>query len=81
MNHDTIPIEVRSHDNQHSKSGQNLCDVVHTRLCTDRPAQSGQLERASYVGGKTLKVRRPDPGEVGLSQSEIDHAIQYGITM
>jgi hypothetical protein len=81
MKNDTIPSAICKYDYQYSKVRQDLRNVVDTRLFTDRPAQFEQLERAGYVGGQTLKVRRPDPSEVGLSKSEIDHAIQYGITM
>jgi hypothetical protein len=81
MKNEPISSKVRKHDYQYSKVRQDLRNVVDTRLCTNRPAQLGQIERAGYVGGQTLKVRRPDLGEVGLSKSEIDHAIQYRITM
>jgi hypothetical protein len=80
MNHDTIPSEVRSHDNQHSKVRQNLRDVVHTRLCADRPVQPAQFTRASNAGSEAFEIRKPDLNETALSFDEVEHAIQYGLT-
>jgi hypothetical protein len=78
---DYLPTEIYNSHNQLSESRQGLSQLLDTRICDIRPLSTERLARFGYVGGQALKVRRPDIGEVGLSKSEIEHAIQYGITM
>jgi hypothetical protein len=78
---DTLPSQICTNNYQHGEIRQNLRDVVDTPFLGVRPAQSQEFTRVSYSGSRTFKVRTPEFGEVGLSQSEIDHAIQYGITI
>jgi hypothetical protein len=83
MNHETdyLPAEIYNSHNQPSENRQGLSQLLDTRICDIRPLLPERLARFGYVGGQALKVRRPDIGEIGLSPSEIEHAVQYGITM
>jgi hypothetical protein len=83
MNHesDYLPTEIYNSHNQPSENRQDLRNVVDTRIPADRPLPVIQFERFSYTAPEKLKIRSPDIGEIGLSQSEIEHAVQYGITM
>jgi hypothetical protein len=83
MNHeaDYLPAEIYNSHNQTSENRQGPSQLLDTRICDIRPVLPERLARFGYVGGQALKVRRPDIGEVGLSKSEIEHAVQYGITM
>ena len=77
---DTVPTAICSDNFRNGESGQSLCELVDTPLFGTRPVQPRESQRISYVGGQTFKVRLPDIGEIGLSNSEIDHAIAYGIS-
>jgi hypothetical protein len=83
MNHDTdyLPTEVYNSHNQLSENRQGFSQLLDTRVCDIRPVPTEGFARYGFVGGQTLKVRRPDLGEIGLSDAEIEHAIVYGITM
>jgi hypothetical protein len=78
---DAIPAEICQSHNQNSENRQGLSQLLDTRICDIRPVSTERFARFGFVGGQTLKVRRPDLGEVGLSDAEIEHAIVYGITM
>jgi hypothetical protein len=81
MNYDPVSTQICQSHNQLIENRQGLSQLLDTRICDIRPVQSQEFTRISYSGSRTFKVRTPEFGEVGLSQSEIDHAIQYGITM
>jgi hypothetical protein len=83
MNHDTdyLPAEIYNSHHQPSENRQGLSQLLDTRICDIRPVLPEKFTRISFVGDRSFKIRTPEFGEVGLSQSEIDHAIQYGITM
>jgi hypothetical protein len=78
---DYLPTEIYNSHNQSGENRQGLSQLLDTRICDIRPVLSERLARFGYVGRQALKVRRPDIGEIGLSKSEIDHVIQYAITM
>jgi hypothetical protein len=81
MKNDTISIQFCKNNYQHSEVRQGLRNVVNCRFSENRPISIGEFTPDSYRGGQTLKVRRPDLGEIGLSDAEIEHAIVYGITI
>ena len=78
---DNIPTEICQSHNKTSENRQGLSQLLDTRICDIRPVSTERFARFGFVGGQTLKVRRPDIGEIGLSESEINHAVQYGIAM
>ena len=75
-----LPTEIYNTRHQLSENRQGLGELCDTRVPAARPVPIGQPQRVSYVGGQTLKVRLPYLGETGLSESEIEHAINYGIS-
>lgn len=77
---DTNTTTIRNDNSRNSETGQNLCELVDTPLFGTRPVQPQKFTRVSYVGGEIFKVRRPDIGETGLSDAEIDHAMTYGVS-
>ena len=77
---DYLPAEIYNTHNQPVENRQGLSQFLDTRICDIRPVSTRQSQRIGYVGGQTFKVRLPDIGEIGLSKSEIDHAITYGIS-
>ena len=83
MNHETdyLPAEIYNTHNQPIENRQGLSQLLDTSFFGARPVFPEKFTRISFVGGEALKVRRPDIGEIGLSKSEIDHAVQHGITM
>lgn len=76
-----LPAEVYQHSYRDSETGQDLRQLVNTPVLGARPAQSQEFTRVSFVGSRTFAIRTPEIGEVGLSQSEIDHAIANAIYM
>lgn len=82
MNHeaDYLPAEIYNSHNQPSENRQGLSQLLDTRICDIRPLSTRQAQRFGYVGGQTLKIRRPDLGETGLSDAEIEHCMVYGIS-
>ena len=77
---DYLPAEIYNTHNQLSENRQGLSQLLDTRVPADRPVSVGQSQRISFIGGQTFKVRRPDIGETGLSDAEIDHAMTYGVS-
>ena len=76
-----LPAEIYNTRHQLSEDRQGLSELLDTRVPAARPVPIGQPQRVSFIGGSTLKVRRPDIGETGLSDAEIEIAINYGITI
>ena len=77
---DYLPAEIYNTRHQLSKDRQGLSELLDTRVPADRSVSVGQSQRISYVGGEIFKVRRPDIGETGLSEAEIDHAMTYWVS-
>lgn len=77
---DTMPTEICNDNPRDCEMGQNLRELVDTPLFGVRPVQPKQFERISFIGGQIFKVRLPNIGETGLSDAEIDHAMNHGIT-
>lgn len=80
MNANTISTEVYKPHYSTGKTGQKLRKLGDLRVSANRFVSAGESQRISFTGGQTLKIRRPDLGETGLSESEIDHAMTYGIS-
>lgn len=80
MINDTLPSQVCLPHYQFSPMGQNLRELVNSRVPAARPVPTMQPQRIGYVGGQTLQIRCPDIGETALSASEIEIAISEGIT-
>lgn len=76
-----LPTEVYQHSYRDSETGQDLRQLVDTPFLGARSAQSQVFTRVSFVGSRTFAIRTPEIGEVGLSDSEIQHAINHGITI
>lgn len=81
MNDYTLPTEIHHDHPSHGEMGQNLRQLVDTPTLGIRPEQFTQPQKISFIGGSTFKVRAADFGETALSQSEIEHAINHGITI
>jgi hypothetical protein len=60
MNSEPISIQIREHDNTDRKSGQDLRQLVDTRLCADRPARIEKPKRAGTSGSP--KIEKPKDG-------------------
>lgn len=77
---DTVPTQICEPHHTTGENRQGLSQLLDTRICDIRPVSIGQFTRVSFIGGSALKIRRPEPGEIGLSDAEIDHAMTYGIS-
>lgn len=83
MNDYTLPTEIckPSHIlSQQSSVRQEICERSDSGVFGIRPVSAWQSQRISFTGGQICKIRRPDLGETGLSQCEIDHAELHGIS-
>ena len=78
---DYLPAEIYNTHNKPSENRQGLSQLLDTRICDIRPVSAQGFTRVSFIGSRTFKVRTPEIGEIGLSQSEIDHAIDNAIYM
>ena len=78
---DYLPAEIYNTHNQHVENRQGLSQLLDTRICDIRPVSTQGFTRVSFIGSRTFAIRTPEIGEVGLSQSEIDHAIANAIYM
>lgn len=80
MINDTLPSQICSAHYGAFFAGQNLRELVNSRVPAPRPLPAMQPQSISFIGGETIKIRRPDIGETALSPSEIEIAISEGIS-
>lgn len=78
-----VPVSTQICEPHHTtgENRQGFSQLLDTRICDIRPVLPQEFTRVSFIGSRTFKVRTPEIGEVGLSQSEIDHAIDNAIYM
>lgn len=75
-----LPAAIYQAHNTIGENRQGLSQLLDTRVSADRSISVGQPQRISYVGGEIFKVRLPNIGETGLSESEIDYAMTHGVS-